>query len=70
MDIDPVFAAKLRTALMEKGLLDQLPWASDPEGNETFWAAVDGLTIDQAVRVAEAVRAGIEWGVVKTRNGA
>ena len=55
---------------MEKGLLVQLPWASDPEGNETFWAAVDGLTIDQAVRVAEAVRAGIEWGVVKTRNGA
>lgn len=70
MDIDPKFAAELKTALTDKGLLDQLPWVLDPESNATFWAAVDGLTVDQAVRVAEAVRSGVEWGTIKARQDA
>lgn len=68
MNLTPEFAAELKAALKARGLLDQLPWILDPEANTTFWAAVDGLSVEQAVRVAEAVRAGIEWGTIRARN--
>ncbi|QES45286.1 hypothetical protein DEJ49_33655 [Streptomyces venezuelae] len=65
MDIDPAFAAELKAALNRRGI--ELPWA-DLEVVETFWRAADGLTVDQAVNVAAAVRAGIEHGRITGRQ--
>ncbi|MBB1252900.1 hypothetical protein H3146_05900 [Streptomyces sp. OF3] len=65
MDIDAAYAAQLKTALTEGGV--ELPWG-DLEITETFWRAVDGLSVEQAVDVARAVRAGIEHGVISARQ--
>lgn len=65
MEIEPKFSADLKKALDKKGI--ELPWL-DPEIAETFWQAVDGLSVDQAVKVAAAVRAGVEHGVAVGRK--
>ncbi|MEU5431114.1 hypothetical protein AB0H73_36675 [Streptomyces olivoreticuli] len=65
MDIDPKFAADLKNALDLQGV--ELPWA-DLELAKTFWRAVEGLGVDQAVKVARAVHAGVENGRIEAQQ--